>query len=443
MSPRAFAAMTGTATRCARPGWRHSARGSRHAFSAAAARRRETAPELWFTYHLYHKAPDWLGPADCRRTRHSLCRRRGLRRAKAGARGWAAGRRAAERAIRRADAVIGLNPADRDCVLPLLRDPWRWVAFKPFLDAASYRPASMRRTGPPRLITVAMMRHGDKLASYRLLGDALVASARSAWSLEVVGDGPARREVEDALAPLDERVIWAGALGPTAIARPVGRRPICSSGRRSTRPSAWRCSRRRRAGCRWWPAQRRRQRDRRAGITGLLVPPGDAPAFAAAVRSLIVDRGRRAAFAEAARRRARAEHDLSLPPLAASTAVIDASVSRRNLPGVMPGADELHDRLRPVLCPAPARDRAFAARVANCRRAGSREGIGVTLVSGGEPLSAAGMHLGRTRRPAAADQSPRRGVQRARRRGGPADRRRRCETARRAALLAAFARRAA
>ena len=21
-----------------------------------------TAPELWFTYHLYHKAPDWLGP---------------------------------------------------------------------------------------------------------------------------------------------------------------------------------------------------------------------------------------------------------------------------------------------------------------------------------------------------------------------------------------------
>src|SRR5260370_28738286 len=22
----------------------------------------ETAPELWFTYHLYYKAPDWLGP---------------------------------------------------------------------------------------------------------------------------------------------------------------------------------------------------------------------------------------------------------------------------------------------------------------------------------------------------------------------------------------------
>ena len=22
-----------------------------------------SAPELWFTYHVYHKAPDWLGPA--------------------------------------------------------------------------------------------------------------------------------------------------------------------------------------------------------------------------------------------------------------------------------------------------------------------------------------------------------------------------------------------
>jgi alpha-maltose-1-phosphate synthase len=47
------------------------------------------------------------------------------------------------------------------------------------------------------------------------------------------------------------------------------------------------------------------------GITGLLVPPGDPPAFAEAVRSLIIDPPRRAAFAEAARRRVAAEHDLA------------------------------------------------------------------------------------------------------------------------------------
>ena len=45
-----------------------------------------------------------------------------------------------KQAIRRADAVIGLNPADRDCVLPLLADPGHWVAIKPFLDAGLYKP---------------------------------------------------------------------------------------------------------------------------------------------------------------------------------------------------------------------------------------------------------------------------------------------------------------
>ena len=28
-----------------------------------AVRLRHDPPDLWFTYHLYHKAPDWLGPA--------------------------------------------------------------------------------------------------------------------------------------------------------------------------------------------------------------------------------------------------------------------------------------------------------------------------------------------------------------------------------------------
>src|SRR5258708_24281091 len=27
------------------------------------AGRADERPELWFTYHLYYKAPDWLGPA--------------------------------------------------------------------------------------------------------------------------------------------------------------------------------------------------------------------------------------------------------------------------------------------------------------------------------------------------------------------------------------------
>jgi glycosyltransferase involved in cell wall biosynthesis len=156
-----------------------------------------------------------------------------------------------------------------------------------------------------------MMRYGDKLASYRILGDALSHLLDLPWSLEVIGDGPARRDVEGALYPLEERVTWTGEIGPMEIARRLASADLCV-----------------------WPALNEAfgmaLLEAQAsgvpvvagavggvseivahGVTGLLVPPSDAPAFAQAVRSLLVDRPRRAAFAEAARHRVRAEHDIS------------------------------------------------------------------------------------------------------------------------------------
>ncbi len=167
------------------------------------------------------------------------------------------------------------------------------------------------------------MRHGDKLASYRILGSALSRLLDLDWSLEVVGDGAARREVEQALAPLGRRVGWAGALAPLAVVRRLATADLCV-----------------------WPAVNEAfgmalLEAQASGLpvvagagggvgeivvpeaTGLLVPPGDAPAFADAVRSLIVDRGRRTAFAEAARRRVLAEHDLA-PASRRLAAIIDA-----------------------------------------------------------------------------------------------------------------------
>ena len=270
----------------------------------------EFTPELWFSYHVYHKAPDWLGPPI------------------AGALGipyvvaeasvtpiqalgpWAAGYRAAESAIRRADAVIGLNSEDRECILPLLREPWRWVAFKPFVDAATYGRIGEPEGESPRLITVAMMRHGDKLASYRLLGDSLSRLLDLSWSLEVVGDGPARRDVENALAPLNERVTWMGSLDHASIAERLALAdlfvwPACNEAFGMAPLEAQASGLPVVAGA-----------DGGVGeivvsdVTGLLVAPGDARAFAAAVRSVMLDHGRRSAFAKAARERVLLEHDL-------------------------------------------------------------------------------------------------------------------------------------
>lgn len=271
----------------------------------------EIAPELWFTYHLYHKAPDWLGPVVSAALSIPYVIAEASDAPKQALRAWAIGRQAAEGAIRRADAVIGLNPADSDCVVPLLRDPWRWIPINPFIDAASY-PTPMRDgNGPPRLIVVAMMRYGDKLASYQVLGDALARLLDLSWTLEVVGDGPARGAVEQALEPVSARVTWAGAVSATAVAERLAAADLCV-----------------------WPAFNEAfgmalLEAQASGlpvvagdsggvgqiviphVTGLLVPPADASAFADAVRSLVLDRSRRAGLAKAARQRVRAEHDIS------------------------------------------------------------------------------------------------------------------------------------
>ncbi len=269
------------------------------------------APELWFTYHLYYKAPDWLGPAISTALGIPYVIAEASAAPKRAGGSWQIGHRAVEEALRRADAVLGLNPADRECVLPLLRDPRRWVALSPFLDARPYggRPAR-QPSSPPRLIAVAMMRHGDKLASYRVLGAALAELLDVPWSLDIVGDGPARAEVESALAPLGARIRYRGALDEGAVAAALAEADLFV-----------------------WPAVNEAFGMAlleaqgsgvavvagasggvagivAAGETGLLVPPGDVTSFAAAVRRLVLDGAARVAMGAAARAKVEREHDL-------------------------------------------------------------------------------------------------------------------------------------
>jgi glycosyltransferase involved in cell wall biosynthesis len=272
----------------------------------------KTAPELWFTYHLYHKAPDWLGPliADALDIPYVVAEASDA--PKQAQYSWAAGRSAAEHAIRRADAVIGLNPVDRDCVLPLLRDATCWIPIKPFIDAASYTTSTRANDGAVRLIAVAMMRYGDKLASYRILGDALAHLRDLSWSLEVVGDGPARRHVEKALCGIGARVTWARGLDEVAVRERLAEADL----------SVWPALNEAfgmallEAQASGLPVVAGESGGVREvvdpGVTGILVPPRDAAAFAAAVRSLIVDRNRRTGFSEAARQRVKAEHDIGV-----------------------------------------------------------------------------------------------------------------------------------
>jgi len=274
----------------------------------------QTAPQLWFTYHLYYKAPDWLGPVVSRALGIPYLVAEASHAAKRQGGAWDLGHRAVAGALRHADAVIGLNPADRDGVLPLL-SPGRWVELPPFLDAAEYRTAVPRQPGPVRLVTVAMMRPGDKLASYRLLARALAMLLDVDWSLTIVGDGPAGSEVAASLAPLGSRVRSRGMLGENDIATVLSEADLfvwpaineafgmaLLEAQASGLPVVAGAS----GGVPGIVA---------SGETGLLVPPGDAAAFAAAMRRLIVNNDLRARMGVAARDKVEREHDL---PVAAA-----------------------------------------------------------------------------------------------------------------------------
>lgn len=282
--------------------------------------RPETAPDLWFTYHLYYKAPDWLGPAVSAALGIPYVVAEASFAAKRAGGPWDIGHRAVAAALRRADRVIGLNPADRAAILPLLASPDRYVDLPPFLDASAYRIPRPAHAGPPRLVTVAMMRPGDKLASYIVLGAALARLLDRPWSLTVIGDGPAREAVRAALAPLGDRVDFAGALDEAAVAARLAAADLFV-----------------------WPAVNEAfgmaLLEAQAsglpvvagasggvgdivtdGVTGRLAPPGDAEALACAVRAMLDDPAQLAVFGAAARDKVRRTHDL--PAAAACLAAI-------------------------------------------------------------------------------------------------------------------------
>jgi glycosyltransferase involved in cell wall biosynthesis len=191
-------------------------------------------PRLWLTYQNYHRCPDLIGPvvataldvpyvlvdtAVSTASRHTPFR------------AWAS---AARQAVRRADLVFAMSPrdlprlaalrgarfaAERLCLLPPAVDVARFDA-----DAAArarhraWLAGRVVAPDGPLLLCVAMLRSADKLDSYRLLAAAL-ARLPGPWRLVVVGDGPARHEVETLLAPLPAgRVALVGAVEPEALA---------------------------------------------------------------------------------------------------------------------------------------------------------------------------------------------------------------------------------
>jgi glycosyltransferase involved in cell wall biosynthesis len=288
--------------------------------------RAKLRPRAWVTYHAYHKSPDWLGPEVSAGLGIPYLLVEASFAPKRQDGPWATGHAATEDAIRAADVVLALTAIDAECLAPLVRPPAELRRLPPFIDPAPFAAARSERArhraelatrfgldpATPWLLAVAMMREDVKRDSYLVLGRALTSLRDRPWQLLVVGDGPARVEIEADLLRLGlERVRLAGALAEADL-------PACYAA----------------ADLLVWPAIREAYglamleaaagglpvvaghdggvaEVVQDGVSGLLAPARDPEAFAAATARLLDDPERRRAMGDRAARFVATERSLA------------------------------------------------------------------------------------------------------------------------------------
>lgn len=174
-------------------------------------------PDLWFCYHPYYKAPDLIGPPlmtewsiPCITAEASYSKRRADT-------DWAGLQSLVVDMVEKAAVNICFTKRDETGLAASNPDA-RLQRLEPFIDVSEFR-SEAAMDDPKRLVTVAMMRPGDKLESYRMLAKALDLLGQRPWHLAVIGDGPARDEVQAMFSEFArERIEWLGQRQANEIA---------------------------------------------------------------------------------------------------------------------------------------------------------------------------------------------------------------------------------
>jgi glycosyltransferase involved in cell wall biosynthesis len=257
-------------------------------------------PDLWFTYHLYYKAPDLIGPDLAREFRIPYVTAEASYAAKRDRQGWAEAQALIRDAVSQARINLCFTDRDRPSLETLVPGA-SFASISPFIDTAAYESIAAAPSGP-RLVTVAMMRRGDKFASYTMLAKALVLLTDLPWRLTVIGDGPLRAETQALFDCIpSDRIDWRGETASDAIPAALGEGgiyvwPGCGEAygmayleaEAAGMPVVAQAT----AGV---PAVVRH------GRTGILTPEGDVVAYASAIRQLLLDAAKRRAYGKAAR----------------------------------------------------------------------------------------------------------------------------------------------
>lgn len=171
--------------------------------------------QAWITYHNYYKAPDLIGPAVARALDIPYLQIESSRARKRLNGPWARFASAAEAASDAADVIFYLTHRDAEALARDMPPAQRLFHLPPFL-ARETLPEPSTLAGA--MLSVGMLRHGDKLASYRIIAETLAQLAPDGWSLNIAGDGPARAEVAALMAPFGSAVTFLGQLDAPAMA---------------------------------------------------------------------------------------------------------------------------------------------------------------------------------------------------------------------------------
>ena len=189
-------------------------------------KKQQYRPCAWFSYHLYYKAPDLIGPLICRQLNIPYIVAEASWANKRATGPWALFHQQVDIALQQACRVICINPVDiiaLDSYYLALQRPSQIKLLKAFIapnvqshvgEPATTRQQLVSQFGlsptQPWLIVIAMMRSGDKHHSYQLLAQAC-AKLQQQCQILIVGDGEMAAAVKSLFAH-QNNVLFAGTL---------------------------------------------------------------------------------------------------------------------------------------------------------------------------------------------------------------------------------------
>ncbi|EPJ49595.1 MAG: hypothetical protein OFPI_24160 [Osedax symbiont Rs2] len=195
-------------------------------------KKQQYRPSAWFSYHLYYKAPDLIGPLICRQLNIPYIVAEASWAAKRAAGRWSLFHQQVDIALKQACRVVCINPVDKIALdsyyLTLQRPKSQVRLLKAFIAPAEHNPniepVKQRlqlaaqfalNPGQPWLIVIAMMRSGDKYHSYQLLAK-VTAQLQQRSQVLIVGSGENAAAVKSLFAD-QKHVFFAGAVDNSQI----------------------------------------------------------------------------------------------------------------------------------------------------------------------------------------------------------------------------------